>query len=157
MQHALLKMERNDRVRGMKIGVLFAKHGQQDENDMFGNGACACMLDACLLLMPIYAEHGSAAFNEFLELLGSKVRLKHYPGYSAQLDVESKFRTHGLQPLGAEALGLDDGSGLWSVSRHFQGYKVMFHVSTLMQYDVTDEQHVSCAPSLPPHPVSAVR
>ncbi|KNC49648.1 uncharacterized protein AMSG_05699 [Thecamonas trahens ATCC 50062] len=106
-QNTLLKLENDEPKLRIKIGVLFAKQGQTEETAMYQN------------------EHGSPAFEEFLDLLGDRVRLKGFTGYSAQLDTSH------------------DGSGTHSVHRSkFAGYEIMFHVSTLLQYDPTDEQRI---------------
>ena len=104
---ALAQIEDPEPEDKIKIGVLFAREGQTDDDSMFSN------ID------------GSPAFEEFLDLLGERVRLKGFSGYSAQLDTSN------------------DGSGLYSVYEpDFKGWKVMFHVSTLLQYDETDPQRV---------------
>ena len=38
-----------------------------------------------------FSEHGSPAFDEFLELIGDKVKMKGFNKYRAQLDNKSKF------------------------------------------------------------------
>lgn len=42
-------------------------------------------------LWPCSAESGSPAFDEFLELMGQKVRMKGFSKYRAQLDNKSKL------------------------------------------------------------------
>ena len=69
-------------------------------------------------------KDGSVVFNQFMSKLGDRVRLKGYSGYCAQLD--TKF----------------DKSGLFSYKTSFGGYEVMFHVSTELQYDPTDDQFI---------------
>ncbi|KNC46600.1 RapGAP/RanGAP domain-containing protein [Thecamonas trahens ATCC 50062] len=104
---ALSRIEDPEPDDKIKIGVLFARQGQTNDDEMFSN------ID------------GSPAFEEFLDLIGERVRLKGFEGYSAQLDTSN------------------DGSGLYSVYEpDFRGYKVMYHVSTLLQYDETDPQRV---------------
>ncbi|KNC52098.1 uncharacterized protein AMSG_00926 [Thecamonas trahens ATCC 50062] len=94
-------------AKRVKIGVLIAREGQTLENEMYAN------CDA------------TAAEREFLELLGTRVRLKGFDGYAAQLDTTN------------------DGSGTHSYYRAgFAGYDIMFHVSTELQYDATDAQHI---------------
>ncbi len=55
-----------------KFGILYAKEGQIDENDMFGN------------------TQTSAAFEEFLELIGDKIPLQGWTKYRGGLDVKSR-------------------------------------------------------------------
>ena len=54
-----------------KVGVLYCKAGQVTEEDMYNN------------------EHGSAAFHQFLDLIGQKVKLKGFDGFKGGLDVTS--------------------------------------------------------------------
>ena len=52
---------------------MYCRNGQQTEEEMYNN------------------EEGGAAFNEFLELIGQKVRLKGFNKYKAGLCNKSKF------------------------------------------------------------------
>ena len=56
-----------------KVGLMYCRNGQQTEEEMYNN------------------EEGGAAFNEFLELIGQKVRLKGFNKYKAGLCNKSKF------------------------------------------------------------------
>lgn len=56
-----------------KIGILYCKAGQSTEEEMYNN------------------EMAGPAFEEFLDLLGQRVRLKGFTKYRAQLDNKSKF------------------------------------------------------------------
>ena len=47
-----------------------------------------------------------------------------------------------ISPLPPSPRSADDGSGETSVYTEFQDHEVMFHVSTLLQYDETDAQRV---------------
>ena len=103
----LVKMETPEPELKVKLGVLLATAGQVEENAMYSN------------------RESTPLFSEFLSLLGDRVQLRGFPGYSAQLDTEH------------------DGSGTHSVYRaDFLGHEVMFHVSTELQYDETDEQRI---------------
>ena len=53
---------------------MYCREGQQTEEDMYNN------------------EDGGPAFNEFLELIGQKVRLKGFNKYKAGLCSKSEFR-----------------------------------------------------------------
>lgn len=61
-----------------KVGVLYCKAGQSTEEEMYNN------------------ESAGPALDEFLDLLGQRVRLKGFTKYRAQLDNKSKIkcRTH---------------------------------------------------------------
>lgn len=57
-----------------KIGILYCRAGQGTEEEMYNN------------------ETAGPAFEEFLDLLGQRVRLKGFSKYRAQLDNKSKLR-----------------------------------------------------------------
>lgn len=59
-----------------KVGVLYCKAGQSTEEEMYNN------------------ESAGPALDEFLDLLGQRVRLKGFTKYRAQLDNKSKIKTH---------------------------------------------------------------
>lgn len=60
-----------------KVGVLYCKAGQSTEEEMYNN------------------ESAGPALEEFLDLLGQRVRLKGFTKYRAQLDNKSKIKnTH---------------------------------------------------------------
>ena len=54
------------------MGVLYCKKGQQTEEDMYNN------------------EDGGPEFNEFLDHIGQRVRLKGFDKYKAGLCTKSK-------------------------------------------------------------------
>ncbi len=56
-----------------KVGLMYCREGQQTEEEMYNN------------------EEGGAAFNEFLDLIGTRVRLKGFNKYKAGLCNKSKF------------------------------------------------------------------
>uniref|UniRef100_A0A3B4ALJ2 Rap-GAP domain-containing protein n=1 Tax=Periophthalmus magnuspinnatus TaxID=409849 RepID=A0A3B4ALJ2_9GOBI len=60
-------------------------------------------------------EEASPAFATFLELLGEQVLLKGFTKYAAQLDTKDSTGTHSLYTS-------------------YQGYEIMFHVSTMLPY-----------------------
>lgn len=62
-----------------KVGVLYCKAGQSTEEEMYNN------------------ESAGPALEEFLDLLGQRVRLKGFTKYRAQLDNKSKIK-HTLCP-----------------------------------------------------------
>lgn len=59
----------------VKVGVMYCRAGQSTEEEMYNN------------------ETAGSAFEEFLELLGEKVRLKGFTKYRAQLDTKSNSLT----------------------------------------------------------------
>lgn len=59
-----------------KVGVLYCKAGQSTEEEMYNN------------------ESAGPALDEFLDLLGQRVRLKGFNKYKAQLDNKSMHSKH---------------------------------------------------------------
>jgi hypothetical protein len=87
-----------------KIGVVYAKQGQTTEEQMLANKA------------------GSPAFERFLALLGERIKLKGWTGYTADLDTKS------------------DASGAESIFTQWHDFSVMFHVSTMLPYDYAENE-----------------
>jgi len=65
----ILSFDASHLVKRYKFGVLYAKEGQTDESEWFGN------------------EHGSDDFNEFLGLLGQRITLRNWGKFRGGLDV----------------------------------------------------------------------
>ena len=89
-----------------KFGVVYMKENQQTEEELFGN------------------ETHSKAFDDFLDLLGERVRLRGFDKYRAGLDSNN------------------DLTGTHSVYTKFHDKEVMFHVSTLLPFEEFDAQKV---------------
>lgn len=68
----ILKLDEQGLTNHYKVGVMFCKAGQNTEEEMYNN------------------EDAGAAFTEFLETIGRKVRLNGFDGYRAGLDNKSK-------------------------------------------------------------------
>ena len=83
------------------------KENQQTEEELFGN------------------ENHSRAFDDFLDLLGQRVRLRGFDKYRAGLDSNN------------------DLTGTHSVYTKFANNEIMFHVSTLLPFEECDSQKVS--------------
>lgn len=83
-----------------KVGVLYCKAGQSTEEEMYNN------------------ESAGPALEEFLDLLGQRVRLKGFTKYRAQLDNKSKikdtktkhshFSPHSSNPAECRCSALDN-------------------------------------------------
>lgn len=58
-------------VTNFKFGVLYQKHGQTTEEELFGN------------------DETSPAFERFLDLIGRRIRLKEHRGYRGGLDIRN--------------------------------------------------------------------
>lgn len=93
-------------VTSFKFGILYQKKGQTSEEELFSNRV------------------PSQAFEEFLNLLGKRVRLKDHKGYRGGLDTQ-------FGHTGDEA-----------VYEVFREREVMFHVSTLLPFTEADPQQL---------------
>lgn len=102
----LLKLDEQVLTRTYKVGVLYCKNGQQTEEEMYNN------------------EHSSPAFDEFVSVLGEKVRLKGFEKYKAGLDTKT------------------DTTGLHSVYTEYNNCEIHFHVSTLLPYTPNNRQQL---------------
>ncbi|XP_072836283.2 signal-induced proliferation-associated 1-like protein 3 isoform X3 [Pogona vitticeps] len=69
-------------------------------------------------------EEAGPAFEEFLALLGEKVCLRGFSKYAAQLDTKT------------------DSTGTHSLYTTYQGYEIMFHVSTMLPYTPNNRQQL---------------
>eukprot|EP01097_Dermamoeba_algensis_P005815 TRINITY_DN3673_c0_g1_i1.p1 TRINITY_DN3673_c0_g1~~TRINITY_DN3673_c0_g1_i1.p1 ORF type:complete len:444 (-),score=65.40 TRINITY_DN3673_c0_g1_i1:790-2061(-) len=89
-----------------KFGVLYIKEGQKTENEWYSN------------------VETSAAYDEFLAHLGTKVELKGFKNFRGGLDVTNNT------------------TGNFSVYTTFQAFEIMFHVATLLPYHESDVQRL---------------
>ena len=91
-----------------KFGVIYAAVGQTRESQMFENNT------------------GSPYFERFLELIGEKIQLSGYCGYSGQLDV--KYGSSGTHTY---------------VNTTFnKNIQIAFHVSTYLPSTMSDDQQL---------------
>ncbi|KAI5646200.1 rap/ran-GAP domain-containing protein [Phthorimaea operculella] len=88
----------------LKVGVIYVKENQYSEEDILDN------------------NENSPLFDEFLQVLGDKIRLKGFDKYKGGLDT------------------VHDLTGLYSVYTNWRGIEIMFHVSTLLPYERHDAQ-----------------
>ncbi|XP_031435323.1 signal-induced proliferation-associated 1-like protein 2 isoform X2 [Clupea harengus] len=102
----LLKLDEQGLSFQHKVGVLYCKAGQSTEEEMYNN------------------ESASPALEEFLDLLGQRVRLKGFTKYRAQLDNKT------------------DSTGSHSLYTTYKDYELMFHVSTLLPYTPNNKQQL---------------
>ncbi|XP_030627133.1 signal-induced proliferation-associated 1-like protein 2 [Chanos chanos] len=102
----LLKLDEQGLSFQHKVGVLYCKAGQSTEEEMYNN------------------ESAGAALDEFLDLLGQRVRLKGFTKYRAQLDNKT------------------DSTGTHSLYTTYKDYELMFHVSTLLPYTPNNRQQL---------------
>ncbi|KAM6219394.1 signal-induced proliferation-associated 1-like protein 2 isoform 2-T2 [Rhynchocyon petersi] len=102
----LLKLDEQGLSFQHKIGILYCKAGQSTEEEMYNN------------------ETAGPAFEEFLDLLGQRIRLKGFSKYRAQLDNKT------------------DSTGTHSLYTTYKDYELMFHVSTLLPYMPNNRQQL---------------
>uniref|UniRef100_A0AAX7VJG2 Signal induced proliferation associated 1 like 1 n=1 Tax=Astatotilapia calliptera TaxID=8154 RepID=A0AAX7VJG2_ASTCA len=98
--------EQNSFIQPVKVGVMYCRAGQSTEEEMYNN------------------EVAGPALEEFLQLLGEKVRLRGFTKYRAQLDTKT------------------DSTGTHSLYTSYKDYEIMFHVSTLLPYTPNNKQQL---------------
>ncbi|KAM9842313.1 signal-induced proliferation-associated 1-like protein 1 [Aulostomus maculatus] len=102
----LMKLDEQGLSFQVKVGVMYCRAGQSTEEEMYNN------------------EMAGPALEEFLQLLGDKVRLKGFTKYRAQLDTKT------------------DSTGTHSLYTTYKDYELMFHVSTLLPYTPNNKQQL---------------
>ncbi|XP_053331633.1 signal-induced proliferation-associated 1-like protein 1 isoform X2 [Spea bombifrons] len=102
----LLKLDEQGLSYQLKVGIMYCKAGQSTEEEMYNN------------------ETAGPAFEEFLQLLGERVRLKGFEKYRAQLDTKT------------------DSTGTHSLYTTYKDYEIMFHVSTMLPYTPNNKQQL---------------
>ncbi|XP_055540653.1 rap1 GTPase-activating protein 1 isoform X3 [Wyeomyia smithii] len=93
-------------VTNFKFGVLYQRYGQTAEEELFCN------------------SDTTPAFEEFLDLLGQRIRLRDHKGYRGGLDIQNGH------------------TGDTAVYEVFKEREIMFHVSTLLPYTEGDPQQL---------------
>ncbi|KAM4619729.1 signal-induced proliferation-associated protein 1 isoform 1-T3 [Polymixia lowei] len=106
VKDTLLKLDEQGLNFQRKVGVMYCRAGQSSEEDMYNN------------------ESSGPAFEQFLDLLGERVRLKGWEKYRAQLDNKT------------------DSTGTHSLYTRYQDYEIMFHVSTMLPYTANNTQQL---------------
>uniref|UniRef100_A0AAQ4Q2Z7 Rap-GAP domain-containing protein n=1 Tax=Gasterosteus aculeatus aculeatus TaxID=481459 RepID=A0AAQ4Q2Z7_GASAC len=106
VRDTLLKLDEQGLNFQRKVGVMYCRAGQSSEEDMYNN------------------ESSGPAFEQFLDLLGERVRLKGWEKYRAQLDNKT------------------DSTGTHSLYTRYQDYEIMFHVSTMLPYTSNNTQQL---------------
>ncbi|XP_053365898.1 signal-induced proliferation-associated 1-like protein 1 isoform X2 [Clarias gariepinus] len=102
----LMKLDEQGLSFQVKVGVMYCRAGQSTEEEMYNN------------------ETAGPAFEEFLQLLGEKVRLKGFSKYRAQLDTKT------------------DSTGTHSLYTAYKDYEIMFHVTTMLPYTPNNKQQL---------------
>ncbi|KAG5684101.1 hypothetical protein PVAND_013349 [Polypedilum vanderplanki] len=93
-------------VVNFKFGVLYQKYGQIVEEELFGN------------------NETSQDFEQFLSLLGEKIKLKDHKGYRGGLDIQNGH------------------TGDVAIYEVFEDREIIFHVSTLLPFTNGDPQQL---------------
>ncbi|XP_053908427.1 signal-induced proliferation-associated protein 1 [Cuculus canorus] len=106
LHRTLLTLDEQAVSRQRKVGVLYCRGGQSSEEEMYNN------------------ESAGPAFAQFLALLGTRVRLRGFRHYRAQLDTRA------------------DTTGTHSLYTTYHGYEVMFHVSTMLPFTPRNPQQL---------------
>uniref|UniRef100_A0AAQ4S0D5 Signal-induced proliferation-associated 1 like 1 n=1 Tax=Gasterosteus aculeatus aculeatus TaxID=481459 RepID=A0AAQ4S0D5_GASAC len=102
----LMKLDEQGLSFQRKVGVMYCMAGQSSEEEMYNN------------------ESAGPALEEFLHLLGERVRLKGFTKYRAQLDAKT------------------DSTGTHSMYTTYKDYEIMFHVSTMLPYTPNNKQQL---------------
>ncbi|XP_055376092.1 rap1 GTPase-activating protein 1 isoform X2 [Condylostylus longicornis] len=93
-------------VSNFKFGVLYQRFGQTTEEELFSNNTA------------------SPAFEEFLDCLGQRIKLKEHKGYRGGLDIQNGH------------------TGDTAIYEIFKEREIMFHVSTMLPYTEGDPQQL---------------
>ncbi|XP_076464270.1 signal-induced proliferation-associated 1-like protein 2 isoform X2 [Babylonia areolata] len=102
----LLKLDEQGICTNYKVGIMYCRAGQSSEEEMYNN------------------ECGSPVFDEFLNLIGQKVRLKGFDKYRGGLDCKT------------------DTTGLHSYYTTFNNNEIMFHISTILPFTPNNHQQL---------------
>ncbi|CAO3675418.1 unnamed protein product [Rhizopus microsporus] len=106
LEEELLKLDEYSLHKRYKFGVLLIKEGQTKEEEWFAN------------------EHDCPAFEEFLNIIGKKIKLKGYNGWAA-----------GLDRKGGD-------SGEYTYTNTWYEHVLAYHVSSLIPSRPGDKQQV---------------
>jgi hypothetical protein len=78
-------------TKTFKFGILYCAPNQTSEDQMYNNGeSIASKIVSGLLIKSSLLEHGSPALDEFLDLLGERVRMLGFEHFRGGLDTKSK-------------------------------------------------------------------
>ncbi|CAF2894408.1 unnamed protein product [Rotaria sp. Silwood2] len=102
----LLKYDESHVSNQHKFGIIYQRENQLTEEDIFSN------------------ETHSIAMDKFLDLIGTRVKLKDFRGFRGGLDVKS------------------DQTGTESIYEQFRNHEIMFHISTLLPHSKSERQQL---------------
>ncbi|KAI1711804.1 rap/ran-GAP domain-containing protein [Ditylenchus destructor] len=107
VEEMLLKIDEQPIYTRYKVGVLYCRAGQSTEEQMYNN------------------ENSSPAFEEFLDFLGNRVKLKGFDSYKGGLDTRGGT------------------TGEFSIYTEYHSHELMFHVSTMLPFTPNNKQQLS--------------
>lgn len=93
-------------VTNFKFGILYQRFGQTTEEEIFSNNTT------------------TKEFEEFLDMIGQRIKLKEHKGYRGGLDIQNGH------------------TGDTAIYEIFKDREIMFHVSTLLPYTEGDPQQL---------------
>ncbi|CAH1791382.1 unnamed protein product [Owenia fusiformis] len=105
-QEQLTKLDEQGITKTYKIGIMYCKAGQSTEEEMYNN------------------EVTGPAFEEFLSLMGDKVKLSGFQKYRGGLDNKT------------------DSTGTHSLYKSMNDYEIMYHVSTMLPLTPNNRQQL---------------
>lgn len=109
LSEKLLALDEDRLQTTYKVGVLYCAPSQTTEEEWFSNTLT------------------SDAFSDFLELLGTKVKLSEFGGFSGGLDTKT------------------NETGDYSVydDETIKNYEIMYHVSTMLPYETSNKYQIT--------------
>ena len=94
IQKELLILEEQEGSINFKFGIVYAKHGQLTDDEMLSNGKKNFVRFHIVWTRfnfeIVISEHGSEEFENFINLIGDKIRLKGWKRYRGGLDTGCK-------------------------------------------------------------------
>ncbi|KAL1489288.1 hypothetical protein ABEB36_014213 [Hypothenemus hampei] len=124
IQKDLLLLEEQEGSVNFKFGVIYVKPGQLTDDEFLSNGQFSIFLNLEIHTFKFCSEHGSDKFDQFLNLLGEKIKLKNWDKFRGGLDTKR------------------DMTGHHSIYTIYEGHEIMFHVSTLLPYSRDNRQQL---------------
>ena len=110
----LMRLDEQELSNKYKVGILYCKKGQTNEEDMYNN------------------ETGSPAFEDFLKTIGHKVTMKGFAKYRAQLD--HKTDTTGTYSIYTEHHGTETMFHVSTYLPHTPSNSQQVHIVQLYMY-----------------------
>uniref|UniRef100_A0A915LK30 Rap-GAP domain-containing protein n=1 Tax=Meloidogyne javanica TaxID=6303 RepID=A0A915LK30_MELJA len=109
VEELLLKIDEQPIYTRYKVGVLYCKDNQSTEEQMYNN------------------ENSSPHFEEFLDFLGTRVKLKGLDAFKYKGGLDTKGNT----------------TGLYSIYTEHHSAQIMFHVSTMLPFTPNNKQQLA--------------